>query len=97
MNLKDIVDSHVAGSKVLPLVERLTHQKVRYASFAVNVETKSVNFNAVAESPDVFVQQIEAYRRFKEVAAYKLSAVSIGENNVINFGADLTLAAEVFK
>lgn len=97
VNLKSVLDRHVITSRILPFFERATHERVRYANLNVNVEQRQVSITLVAESPEAFVQQIEAFRRLKEIQRYSLSSITIGERNSINFGVALTLAPELFR
>ncbi len=97
INLKKLLDNHVAASKILPLIEGATGAKVYYTKMGVNVREGRVNLAAVADSYETLASQLEAFSRMTEVSRFQMSNASTGADGKVQFDILLFLKPEVFK
>lgn len=97
MNLQTVLNKHVIGSKILPLLENNTHQQVFYKNLSINVADGRLDLDAVAASYDVLTQQLSAYELMPDLIRYQIGAIKIGEGGRIDFNVLLFLNTRVFQ
>src|SRR3989344_6926838 len=59
-NLKNLLDNHAAASKIFPLLEKITNQKVSYNSFNLRVPERELELEGSADSYVVLGEQLES-------------------------------------
>jgi hypothetical protein len=96
VNLRTLLDEHVAFSKILTLLERNTNQNVFYTRARFNKDTRQLELEGVARDYTELVRQMEAYRQLKEVDNFLLTDSEQAEGG-INFRLQLRLKPEAFK
>lgn len=97
VNLKSILDKHVNITKLFPVMERFAHERVRFENASFDFETQTLTIDAVAASPDTFVQQIEYLKTAKEVAAYRIANMNTEDDGTVPFTVALTMTPDVVK
>ncbi len=95
--LQNILNKHVAATKIFPVLEANTNQGVFYKNMDLDVATSKVNLHAVAQSYDVLAQQLAAYQRLTSVAKYQVSNAKLGDGGRVEFQATLFLKPDIFK
>jgi len=73
--LKNVMDNHVAASKVFDWLERQTHEQVFFENLEFNPSDRILKLSAIADSYAVVIEQLEALERLSEVESYKTSRI----------------------
>ena len=97
LNLKTLLTDHVVASKMFPLIEANTNQKVQYTGFAMNVADARVDVKGTAQSYAVLAEQLLAYERMPQVLRYQVTNSQAGEGGRVNFGAVLFFDKALLK
>ena len=95
-NLQVVLGQHVMGSKLLPVLEKATNQRVYYTVMNLNVDTRELLLEGVARSYEVLAQQIESFKRLPEIERLIVNFSDARANNV-NFGMVLTFKQSLLK
>jgi len=95
-NLKSLLDQHIINSKILPFLEKNTNRRVFYPKLEADIRRRTLNLEGVAESFEVLAQQLEAFRRAKEVERFIITDSQLVEGQV-RFRLSVVLKPEVFK
>lgn len=96
VNFRKILDSHVSFSGLLPLLEKITNQKVYYSSMDLKVKDGQLVLDGVAASYAVLAEQLTSFGNNVSVEKYNLSQSQFSDGRV-QFKISLTLKPEVFK
>lgn len=97
INLKNLLNNHVAATKLLPFLEANTHTQVSYSGLDVNIAESRVSFQAEAQSYEVLAQQLSAYSRAPEILRYRMTSARVQEGGRVQFDMALFLKPEIFK
>ncbi|PIP46673.1 MAG: hypothetical protein COX15_00010 [Candidatus Colwellbacteria bacterium CG23_combo_of_CG06-09_8_20_14_all_42_19] len=95
-NLKTILNKHVAASKLFPLLEAQTHQKVVYSSVNVLVQEKTLKIEGLAESYEVLAAQLALYGQAPWVEKVILDNSSLADKK-IKFSARIIIKNETIN
>ncbi|HEY4496938.1 MAG TPA: hypothetical protein VI432_02210 [Candidatus Paceibacterota bacterium] len=95
VNIRTLLGSHIFSSKVFTLLESLTHDRVAYLSSSVSVQDRTLRLEALTNSYDTAVAQLDTYSRSPSIEKVTLGGIQF-VNDVIRFEVDLTLKSEVF-
>lgn len=92
-----LFSSHELNSKIFPFLEKRTHPKVFFSSFALNSSTLDLILSGETESFQTLGQQIFILKAANEIKSVNLSEVSIGREGAIIFTLNLSLDPIIFK
>ncbi|MDP3901899.1 MAG: hypothetical protein Q8Q37_02925 [bacterium] len=95
-NLQNVLNKHVIISKVLPLLERITNQRVYYSGFDLDVAKRTVIVDGVAQSYSVLSQQLQSFKETSELESFYLNQTD-ARGSLVNFKVGLVLNPTVFK
>lgn len=95
-NLKSILDEHILSSKIFPLLEKITNQKVYYNNLNLRVPEKELELEGFADSYEVLGEQLEAFDQAPEIERYLMNQ-SQASGNLVQFKATLKLKDAVLK
>jgi hypothetical protein len=82
VNLKSLLDKHIAVSKLLPLLEQQTSRKVAYSSATILAQEKTLRLEGLAESYQVLAAQLALFEQAPWVEKVILDDSSLSEKNV---------------
>lgn len=66
-NLSQILKNHIVSSKVFPLLEQITNQKVYYNKFDLSLLDRGLSLEGQAQSLETLAQQLESFRETPEI------------------------------
>lgn len=95
--LQNILNKHLAVTKIFPVLEANTNQAVLYKNMDLDVTTGKVNLRAVAQSYDVMAQQLAAYQRLTNLSKYQISNTRLSDGGRVQFEATLFFKPEIFS
>lgn len=95
-NLKSLLNTHVVTSKLFPLLESSTHQKVVYSSVNLIVQEKTLRIEGFADSYETLSAQLALYKQAPWVEKVILDNSSLADKT-IKFGARLIIKNEAFN
>lgn len=95
-NLENILDNHILSSKLFPVLERVTNQRVYYTNANLKVPQRELELRGFAESFEVLAQQLEAYDQAVEVEGFTLNEAQFSQN-LVSFRISLKLSANLLK
>lgn len=95
-NLENILNNHVLSSKLFPVLERMTNQRVYYTNANLKVPQRELELRGFAESYEVLAQQLTAYDQAAEVESYTLNEAQFSQN-LVSFRVSLKLSADLLK
>ncbi len=95
-NLKSLLGKHVITSKIFPLLEAYTHQRVVYSAVTLVVEEHTLRIEGFAESYQVLAAQLALYEQASWVEKVILDNSSLSDRTV-KFGARLIIKDETFN
>ena len=96
VNLKNLLDNHIASSKIFPWLEKITNQKVYYSNFNLRVPEKELELEGLADSYAVLGEQLEAFNQAPEIERYLINQ-SQASGNLVQFKVTLKLKDAVLK
>jgi hypothetical protein len=94
-NLQKLLASHIISSKVFPVLEGLTDQRVAYSTLNVSVVDRTVTVDGVAKDYAALASQLAIYEQSPEIERVILENSALA-NKVVKFTAKLTLKNETF-
>lgn len=95
-NVKTLLAGHVSTSKLFPLLESETNQKVVYTSTNLIVSEKILKIDGFAESYEILAAQLVLYEGASWVEKVILDSSSLGDKYV-KFSVRLKLKNETFN
>lgn len=95
-NLKNLLDNHIAASKLFPWLEQATNQKVYYSGAHLKVPERELELEGFAESYAILGEQLESFEQAEEVERYILDQSQFSEGK-IQFKVKLKLKGDVIK
>ena len=96
VNLKILLGNHLISSKVFPILEQMTNQKIFYKSANLKIPEQELELDGVAESYGVLSEQLEAFNKSEAVERLILGQSQVGDGGV-QFRATLKLKADLLK
>ncbi|MDO8429917.1 MAG: hypothetical protein Q7S73_00945 [bacterium] len=96
VNLKNLLDNHIISSKLFPLLEKITNQKVYYRNANFNVTEGKLELEAVAQSFNVLSEQLESFNLAEEIERYIVNQAQLSEGTV-SFKATLKVKSNFLK
>ncbi|MEK7612166.1 MAG: hypothetical protein AAB407_02400 [Patescibacteria group bacterium] len=97
INLQKLLQNHVFASRISPLVEASTNQRVFYTSMSFDSGQGKVALKGSADTYQILAEQLEAYQRMTGALDYQITNTQIGEKGRITFEATITLDPKTFK
>ena len=97
VNLKNLLDNHVASSKIFPFLESVTNKKVYYATANLKTAERELELDGAADNYQVLSEQLESFRRSPLVASYFLNQSQLGSDNNVQFKVILKLKEAALK
>lgn len=94
-NLKNILNKHVFTSKIFPLLEKVTHQRVYFNDFSFKMADRKLILNGTAESYGVLSEQLAAFDGEPTIENYILNQ-SKADGSAAQFKVTLTLSPNLF-
>ena len=94
-NLQKLLASHIISSKVFPVLEGLTDQRVSYSTLNISVVDRTVTVDGVAKDYAALASQLAIYEQSPEVEKVILENSAL-TNKAVRFTAKVTLKDEVF-
>ena len=91
-NVKNLLDNHVASSKVLAWLEKNTHTNVFYEKFSFKKDGLTIGVTAVTRSIDSFVEQAKRLEKDPDIEKVVFQSLAAAEKTGWNF-----LMAVTFK
>jgi len=96
-NFKDLSSDHIYGTKLFPLLEKVTYPSVYYNNVELSVDDKRVILSGIAANFDALSRQLKLYDDEKaSIEAYILNQSRIVENQV-NFRVTLIVSPKLFQ
>jgi hypothetical protein len=95
-NLKTLLEKHIAVSKLFPLLERITNQKVYFSGANLKTLERELELEGFAESYGILGEQLESFDQTKEISNYILDQSHLSEGKV-QFKVKLKLKDDVIK
>ena len=95
-NLRSLLAKHITTSKLFPLLEASTHQKVVYSSTTFVSEERALRIEVFAESYEVLAAQLTLFEQAPWVKKVVLDNSSLS-GKTIKFGARLTVKNEAIN
>jgi len=95
-NLKSLLSEHVITSKVFPLLEDCTQERVAYSAVTLVSEEHALKIEGFAESYKVLAAQLALYEQAPWVEKVILDNSSLSDRTV-KFGARLIIRDETFS
>ncbi len=92
-NLRSLLAKHVTTSKLFPLLEQSTHQKVVYSSTTLIPAERTLRIEGFAESYEVLAAQLALFEQAPWVEKVILDSSSLS-GKTIKFGARLIIKNE---
>ena len=95
-NVKTLLANHVTTSKLFPLLESVTHQKIVYTSTNLILSEKTLKIEGLAQSYEVISAQLVLYEGASWVEKVILDSSSLGDKSV-KFSVRLKLKNEILN
>lgn len=95
-NFNKILAEHSLPSKLFPLLESITNQKVLYTNLDLRVDERKLSLEGAADSYGILAEQLKSYDQEPAIESYILNQSQYSEG-VIRFKATLTLAEDILK
>jgi len=92
-----LIQNHKLTSKLFTLLEKLSHPKVQFTNFNLQVDKTKVVLNGETDNFLSLGQQFLIFRAEPLIKEVNLSTVSIGDNGRIGFSFEITPSSEIFK
>ncbi|MBI2075249.1 MAG: hypothetical protein HYZ07_02420 [Candidatus Harrisonbacteria bacterium] len=96
VNLKGLLDRHVAGSKMLQFLEARTNAALQYTNVGVNAARRELALEGLTLRYETLAEQLESLRQAPEVQAVLLNESRIAEGK-LRFRITATLAPQLFR
>lgn len=97
VNIKSMLDSHPAVSKLFDFLEKNTYQQVYYLYFNFSLAEKTVKIEGIATNYDALVKQLELFRRAPQIEKILLEDSKASEEGGIHFSIRLVFKPELVK
>ena len=95
-DFSSLLASHKYSSQVFFLIESVTHPKVTFSSFALNVGGQSIALPGVTDSFQTLDQQLFILKNEKLIKNVELSGISFAKDGKISFDLNLVLDPQIF-
>ncbi len=96
-DLSLVLGSRLIGTEIFGFLERITHIQITWASANINAKEGEVTLTGEAETLPVLTQQLIYLKKVPEIKSFKLTNMSLGEGEKVNFGLTLKLSPSLFK
>ncbi len=87
LNLRTLLASHVAVSRIFPVLEANTNVRVQLTGLDINIPELRVDIRGLAQSYGVLSEQLLAYDRLPQVLRYQLMNAQVAEGGRVSFTA----------
>lgn len=95
-NLQSLLDNHILTSRVFPFLEANTNRAIYYNFVDLKMKERRLNLEGVAQSYEIFAQQLEAFNQAPEVERLVVNeSQSIGGR--VSFRLFVILVPQLFK
>lgn len=91
-----IADKHLQLSGVFPVLEGVTHPKVWFSQFNLDVKNKSLSLTGTTQSFETLGQQLLILKKEDFVEKASLSSISMDRTGKINFSLSVLLNEKIF-
>ncbi len=96
-NFKTLLAGHVYGTKVFPLLEKITYPSVYYNNIDLSVDDRKIVLSGIALNFESLSRQLALYDAEKtSIESYILNQSRVVENKV-NFRVTLILSSKLFQ
>ncbi|MDI6591446.1 MAG: hypothetical protein QME61_00665 [Patescibacteria group bacterium] len=92
-----LLKRHLATSKVLEFLEKVTHPKVWFFSLDWNSEERRLRVSGITENFQILGQQLLIFQDNQFIKEVNLSKISIDREGKISFNFDLLLDPQIFE
>jgi hypothetical protein len=96
VNLRTLSRSHIVTSKIIPLLESVTHRQVAYSGISLSVQERTLRIDGIASSYESMAAQLALYEQAPWVTKVILDNSSLSEQSV-RFGVRLIIKDETIK
>jgi hypothetical protein len=96
-NFSLLLNNRKYTSQVFPLIEKITHPRVAFSSFNLEVSSGKVSLNGVTDNFQTLAQQVAALKSEKFISGVELFGLSAAKDGKISFGVSFTLDQKIFN
>lgn len=97
VNLKNLLDNHVAGSTVFPFLESVTNKRVYYTAANLKTAERGLELDGVAADYQVLSEQLESFKRSSLVSGYSLNQSQLSSDSNVQFKVVVKLKEAALK
>ena len=98
INAQSLLGKHSIGSKVLPLLERTTNQRMFFKSMSLTIPERKIVLEGVADSYETIASQLANYEATPEIERVVITAMqSSSTDGKVYFTANMLVAPSVFR
>jgi len=97
INLRDLIRGHVLASRLFPIFENNTNQRVQYSGLELDIPDSRLDLDGSAASYAVIAEQLLAYERMPGVLQYRLLNSELSEGGRIDFSVSLFFNPQTFR
>ena len=98
INTQSLLGKHSIGSKVLPLLERTTNQRMFFKSISLTIPERKIVLEGVADSYETIASQLANYEATPEVERVGITAMqSSSTDGKVYFTASMLVAPSLFR
>lgn len=95
-NFGALLNYHQAPRSLFNFLEKITHPKVWFSKFSLDLETSTVNISGQTDSFETLGQQIIILRKEELIEGLNLAGISISREGEIGFDLQLTFDPQIF-
>jgi hypothetical protein len=92
-----LINDYEYSSNAFGFLENLTHPKVYFSSFSLNIESGEMSLSGMADGFESLNQQLEIFQQEPKITTVTLSNVGFSEDSDISFSFVLKLDPTVFQ
>ena len=91
-----LLASHEYSSQIFPLIESITHPKVAFSDFSLEVSKQSITLSGITDSFQTLGQQLVIFKNEKLIKEAEVSNIAFEKDGRISFDFNLILDPQIF-
>jgi hypothetical protein len=96
-DFSSLLASHTNSSSTFSLIESITHPKVFFSDFLLEINKKSITLSGKTDSFQTLDQQLSIFKNDKIIKEVNISNIVFEKDGRISFGFNLILDPQIFK
>ncbi len=91
-----LLASRKYSSQIFPLIESITHPKVAFSDFSLEISRGGITLSGITDSFQTLDQQLVIFKNEKLIKEANLSSISFKSDGRVSFNFDLVFDPKIF-